>query len=151
MIVAHRQMGFTAMWTANKVSVVRCDTNQTYFTVPASFVTCLGLSPSGTVVAVSSETVEGCYIISAYEPDRFLRCRVLIPFYVKSVAVNNSVSTIAFVSRAADLAYDMVFLYNVDNDVLTAVPGMYGSNIYVLRFVTNSSLMINTQVIMVEV
>jgi hypothetical protein len=151
MILAHRQMGFTAVWKANKVSVIRCDTNQTYYTVPADFVTCLGLSPSGTVVAVATETPEGCYIISAYEPDRFLRCRVLIPFYVKSVAVNNTVSTVAFVSRTEDLPYDVIFLYNVEHDLLTTVPSVYGPEIHVLRFVTNNALMINTQVIVVDV
>jgi len=137
------------MWTANKVSVVHCDTNQTYFTVPADSVTCLGLSPSGTVVAVATVTPEDCYVISAYEPDRMLRCRVLIPFYVKSVAVNNTVSTVAFVSRGDKVDHDVVFLYNVDTDVLVTAPNVYGPIVHVLRFVTNNSLMINTNIIVI--
>lgn len=144
-----RQKAFVATWEVDKpVKLLHVPTKTLCYTILTENVTALGLAPAGHVVAVATMTEPGYYVISAYQYE--LHTRIVIPFPVKQVAVNNTISTLAFVGAAEELPYDVVFLYNVDRDKLTAVTHTFGLHICHLRFLTNNSLMINAGVIVIE-
>jgi hypothetical protein len=149
MLLSPRQKDFIAVFDVDTVRVVNTCNKNTYYTVSSYNTACLGLSPSGTVVVIAERTESDC-TITAYEPDKRIRTRIVVPWVPHGVAVNNSVSALAMAVRTPELPYDVVLIYDVLKDNMTSVVHGYGAAINQLRFITNASLMINKGVVMLD-
>ena len=130
--------------------VYNIKTQDVLFTVPVTNANCLGLSSSGSVLAIATHEDDYYTLVTAYDSKLAVRSRLHTPFPVTAIAVNNSVSAIALVVQTNELPYDMVLIYNTKREEMVSVFHGYGAAVSRLRFVTNNSLMINVGVVVLD-
>lgn len=143
-------MNFAAKTDEFGAFVYNIKTQDVRFTIPVTNACCLGLSSSGSVLAIVSYEDDNYTLVAAYDCNGTVRCRLHTPFPVTAVAVNNTASAIALVVQTDELPYDMVLIYNTKRDEMVSVFHGYGAAVSRLRFVTNNSLMINLGIVVID-